>query len=276
MVNQIYTQNSYFPYDIYANYYRMAIPGIFTYQFTFTNYDPVNLYYQAVSSITLASGSTASISGATQNFGLINSGSSSTLIMSPLCTINTAPSVDEVETITITINRYTDSGYTSLYDDIQFTVRLHLFSEKNTGDTIISTVNFANGNITGFSQASATATTSNYYDSTSLYSLQFSPSYGNGLLFPSYTQSNYAGYTDMVYGLFVKSTVVGTSLWLGFNGNVHISTFNFENTTNWHMVYFDLSQLFQVSSTLNMFFVASGNTYYLGYIQILGKTSGSF
>ena len=156
------------PASVYGSYYL-------------TNNEPITLYYQFVTVVTLASGSVAVMAGNTFNYGsIVTDGVSGIQNNLLLCNISTYPSTDEIESIAVTLNRFTDSGYTNLYDTTAFaTYNLHMHSTLLTAlETIISSDTFAGNSFDSWTPTASggfyltpAIVTSPYYNSSSGYSM---------------------------------------------------------------------------------------------------------
>ena len=153
----------------------------------------VPIYVQVVPSVSLASGSTALMPVSTVNLGVVDSsGSSGYFIVTNAISITSFPTTTnawENETIDITLNIYTDSAYSDLYESSSSTGNIFMFA--NSTNTSWSTYVNYNG----------TNSTSSYNLSTSTLVPTFSSS-------PVIVSSGYA--------LEVSSATVPSGDWIGF------------------------------------------------------------
>jgi hypothetical protein len=278
---------------IYYNIARLPTPPITSgYVLNAVNNETIGLYYQAVTTVTLASGSTASISGASQNLGSVGSGGNATFYINPLYTINTNPSTNEVETITLTIKRYTDSGYSNLYDTSSTTLSLHLYSDSFSTVSVIETDNFANNSFSGWS-SNLSPTTGHYYDATSGYTLWAITSFNalpfnNIILYKAFSVAN--TYTDALAELYIKVDGQGfIAIQVSYSDNSPSDYYLFQvpNTSNWFPAIVHLKPGLTNTIALGGFYgygltsatIQDGNFYqglYLGTARIIGKSSGTF
>jgi hypothetical protein len=216
--------------DIYVNFNKIAaLPQAFYYSWQVVNNEVETLYYQYLTTVTLASGSTAAIAGqAATNLGAVGSGANAQFANEQTANMTTAPGANEVETIIITIKRYTDSGYTNLFDQTSLlTLNLHLYSDALSGVAVQSTDNFASGSLDGWNTANngqcnygdCASTAGYYYDASSGYSMAY---LANSCVGSSYQNSNINGsfplnyycskqysptntYTDALIEIYIKA-----------------------------------------------------------------------
>jgi hypothetical protein len=303
--------------DIYVNFNKIAaLPQAFYYSWQVVNNETIGLYYQYLTTVTLAGGSTAVIASQTAtNLGLVASGANASYSNEQIANMTTAPSANEVETVVITIKRYTDSGYTTLYDTVSLlTINLHLYSDALPTVAVQSTDNFASGSVDGWSYGgsgngpSFGTSSGTYYDATSGYSLGLETlaavnstnQYGNNTAVPfngiyaykAYTASN--TYTDALIELFVKAGSGGAG-WFVVEVDYADSTptdyyaFYLPNTANWFQVVVKAKPNVQTTVKLAPDAGPYGNgcgefcgTYNCGYainigtVRVIGKTSGTF
>ena len=253
-------------------------------------------------------GSSASISGVNSQLGAVSSGANQKFINQTIATVNTNPSTDEIEQVNVVINRYTDSGYTNLYDSTSLPqpVNLHMYSTALTSlNTVQLTQNFSNStyswkNLNG--NIDITLGSSYYYDASSGHDLYF---WGNNATMPGFPFQNYSNphdaivdasdftpsssYTDALIELYIKTYNGGAIGIQVVNSSFSsYSLFFMPNSPNWFIATVRLAV-----GVLNTVYIASfnGNGSYLptysatlynypgadlGYVQLVGKLSGSF
>ncbi len=158
----------------------------------------IPLYFQLTGNVQLASGSIASITVTTQNLGSIAPDTTAyfsvnlfNITSTPLT--NSSSSAYETETLGITLNVYTDSAYTNLF-------------ETSTYNTYFSFINPANTAWSIYDNYQGTNSTSGYNLSTST-------------LVPTFVTSPVV--VTNGYALEINSSTVPAGQWIGFpsNGN---------------------------------------------------------
>jgi hypothetical protein len=233
-------------------------------QFSIQLYNPlaVPIYVQVSPSVNLASGSTALMPVSTVNLGEIGSSSTSYIIVTNAISITSFPTTTnayENETINLTLNVYTDSAYSDLYETGSSTGNIFMFA------------NSTNSNWSTYVNYDGTNSTSSYNLSTST-------------LVPTFVTSPVV--VSSGYALEISSATVPSGDWIGFPSN----------DTGYNPNDFILNEsLIYLSSTLSttsatQFFnglptyeVNAYNTYISNYpgsqwniIYALGGESGSY
>ena len=102
-------------------------------QFSIQIYNPLSvpIYVQVVPSVTLSSGSTAVMPTSTTNLGEVAASSTSYFVVTSAISITSFPTTTnawENETIDITLNVYTDSAYSDLYETGESTGNIFMFA----------------------------------------------------------------------------------------------------------------------------------------------------
>lgn len=241
------------PFDIYVDFLTIAaLPDTVYYSFQLVNNESAGLYYQYLSTVTLAGGSTATIAGqAATDLGLVASGANAQFLNRAIADITVAPSANEIETIVVTIKRYTDSGYTALYDTTNLTtINLHMYSSSVAPASVSVTDNFSGNSADGWqldnsgSFLAPTISNSPYYDATSGYCIWFDN--GASLAeggFPLVTHNLFKAYaisntnTDALLEIYAKAQ--GQAGWVAIQVDYSDSSpsdyyiFNIPNIANW-------------------------------------------
>ncbi len=252
-------------------------------QFAIQLYNPlaVPIYMQVVPSVTLASGSTALMPVSTVNLGEIDASTTSYIIVTDAISITSFPTTTnawENETIDITLNIYTDSAYSDLYETGSSTGNIFMFA--NSTNTSWSTyINYDGTNSTSSYNLSTSTLVPTFVTSpvivSSGYALEVSsatvPS-GDWIGFPSngnsYSSNMFALNESLIY---LSSTLSTTSNTFFFNG---FSTDNFEgfNTyisnypaNQWNIIYSLFSAIGGGYIYYTQFQSFTNITYYIGY-----------
>jgi hypothetical protein len=306
------------PFDIYCNYKKLAaLPQAFYYSFQVVNNEAQTLYYQYLTSVTLASGSTAVIaSQAATNLGGVGSGGNAAFLNQQIANMTTAPSAIEVETIVITVKRYTDSGYTTLFDTVTLdTINLHLYNDTDASVAIQVSQNFSGPSLDGWytqnngmcNYGDCVNDSSHYYDATSGYSMFYesnscvgssNQNYNGNNSFPLsyYAYNGYAinnTYTDAIIELYVKA--YNGAGWMCIevdysdNSPSDYYIFYIPNNSNWFQISIHtkkgLTNTVKCGGWNGYGLSACGNisgsfssccSLSLGMVRVIGKTSGSF
>lgn len=268
----------------------------------FTNNEYIPLYYQYNTTVTLASGSVAVINSiANTNLGSIAVDGSLAFYNMLLCTIAKYPSTDEIETITVTVNRYTDSAYSNLYDTVQFaTYNLHMYSSLLTSlSTVINSDTFDNStdSWTG-TNVTPTLKTSPYYNSSGYSLFPSSPNNSNTNYlyntFPLYayiskTFTLPSTYTDGIVEFYIKLinsgfNIIPQYIEIDYSDGSTSDLYGFylSNYTNWFICAVHIKPT--VTNTLkfnawgNITGIYNGlyNPIYIGQVNYIGKLSGAF
>ena len=217
-------------------------------QFAIQLYNPlaVPIYVQVIPSVTLASGSTALMPVSTVNLGEIDASTTAYIIVTNAISITSFPTTTnawENETIDITLNIYTDSAYSDLYETSSSTGNIFMFA--NSTNTSWSTyINY-----------DGTNTTSGYNLSTSTLVPTFSSS-------PVVISSGYA--------LEISSATVPSGEWIGFpSNNTEYDAGTLEFILNESLIY--LSSTLSTTSATQFFngfstaYINGFNTYISNY-----------
>ncbi|MEM1724338.1 MAG: hypothetical protein QXW71_00970 [Thermoplasmata archaeon] len=306
-----YDNSLAYPYDIFYNYNRAVAPPnpIYYGVWNITNNATVPLYYQYVSTVTLASGSTASISGVTTNLGAINPSTNSGFKFIQIANITANPSAMEIEKISITINRYTDSGYSNLFDTFTYpTINLHMYSDALSSVTVQETDNFAGNSLNGWAMTEAVSgktifNTSNeyYFDATSGYSLYYDTVNSNPIssynIYKSFTPSSSATDSILELYIFMNALNIGSSppfyipINVNANGSNYLYVYSYSTATA-SGKYFSICPVKLIPGVSNTVSIGGGYynnlgllpglswestvILYLGWVRLLYITSGTF
>lgn len=262
----------------------------------FTNNEYIPLYYQYNTVVTLASGSTAVINSiGNTNLGQIGVDSSLAFYNMLLCTIATYPATDEIENIAVTVNRYTDSGYSNLYDTVTFaTYYLHMYSSLLTSLSTVYAQDLFNNSLDNWVTAGGfnpTLVTSPYYNSSG-YSVNtlINNNFNNYITYPLQYYIYKAitlpsTYSDGIVEFYYKAinnsaNNVPLYIEIDYNDGSTSDLYGFitNNFTNWYIGTVHIKPT--VTNTLkialynnyNVFF----NPYCIGQVNYIGKLSGVF
>ena len=224
-------------------------------QFSIQLYNPlaVPIYVQVSPSVNLASGSTALMPVSTVNLGEIGSSSTSYIIVTNAISITSFPTTTnayENETIDITLNIYTDSAYSDLYETSSSTGNIFMFA-NSTNTSWTTYINYDGTNSTSSYNLSTSTLVPTFVTSpvivSSGYALEISsatvPS-GDWIGFPS----NDTGYNanELILNeslIYLSSTLSTTSATQFFNGfstyelnayNTYISNYP---GSQWNIIY---------------------------------------
>lgn len=256
------------PADWYIDYNGITEPTLGV-SLNLTNNEAVLLYYKLTTAIVLATGSAAVFApNAGTELGSVSPGNNANFPAN-YGQFTTAPNTDEIEVLTVTIARYTDSAYSVLYDSTNYSINVHMFSDALTSlSTVIETDDFAGGNEDGWNYVS-TVVNSPYFNAASGYSIVMIV--GNTPINKTFTISN--AYTDAVVIFYIKlNNLIPVTITIGNN----TGTITPPNTTNW----FQICVKIPVNASTKIQFVLSTETnsayVYVGEVMILGKLSGSF
>ena len=217
-------------------------------QFSIQLYNPlaVPIYVQVSPSVNLASGSTALMPVSTVNLGEIGSSSTSYIIVTNAISITSFPTTTnayENETIDITLNIYTDSAYSDLYETSSSTGNIFMFA------------NSTNSNWSTYVNYDGTNSTSSYNLSTST-------------LVPTFVTSPVV--VSSGYALEISTSLVPSGDWIGFPSNGTEYGYNVNDfILNESLIYLSstlsttsATQFFNGFSTVN---VNAYNTYISNY-----------
>ena len=255
-------------------------------QFAIQLYNPlaVPIYVQVVPSVTLASGSTALMPVSTVNLGEIDASTTSYIIVTDAISITSFPTTTnawENETIDITLNIYTDSAYSDLYETGSSTGNIFMFA--NSTNTSWSTyINYDGTNSTSSYNLSTSTLVPTFVTSpvivSSGYALEVSsatvPS-GDWIGFPSndtgYNANDFILNESLIYLSSTLSTTSATQFFNGFSTgalnayNTYISNYP---GSQWNIIYAlggEQSNYTGGHFSYTQFKSFTDITYYVGY-----------
>ena len=271
-------------------------------QFAIQLYNPlaVPIYVQVVPSVTLASGSTALMPVSTVNLGEIDASTTSYIIVTDAISITSFPTTTnawENETIDITLNIYTDSAYSDLYETGSSTGNIFMFA-NSTNKSWSTYINYDGTNSTSSYNLSTSTLVPTFVTSpvivSSGYALEVSsatvPS-GDWIGFPS-NNTDYAIYGTLVFILnesliYLSSTLSTTSATQFFNG-FSINDMNAFNTyisnypeSQWIIIYslFGANDADVSANYVNVYYTQFKSftdiTYYVGYQRTIALTNNN-
>ena len=264
-------------------------------QFSIQLYNPLSvpIYVQVVPSVTLASGSTALMPVSTANLGEIDASTTSYIIVTNAISITSFPTTTnawENETIDFTLNIYTDSAYSDLYETSSSTGNIFMFA--NSTNTSWSTyINYDGTNTTsGYNLSTSTLVpsfTSSPVIISSGYSLEISsatvPS-GDWIGFPSndtgYNANDFILNESLIYLSSTLSTTSATQFFNGFSTdgvnayNTYISNYP---GSQWNIIYaLGGGQIYYTGYFYYTQFKSFTDiTYYVGYQRTIALPVGT-
>lgn len=275
-------------------------------QFSIQLYNPlaVPIYVQVSPSVTLASGSTALMPVSTANLGEIGSSSTSYIIVTNAISITSFPTTTnawENETIDITLNIYTDSAYSDLYETGSSTGNIFMFA-NSTNSNWSTYVNYDGTNSTSSYNLSTSTLVPTFVTSpvvvSSGYALEISTSLvpsGDWIGFPSngteygYNNIQFVLNESLIYLSSTLSTTSPTQFFNGFStggnsGGVNVSNLYISNypETQWNIIYIlggagDIvdNNGFYGNFYYTQFQSFSNITYYVGYQRTIALPVGT-
>lgn len=255
-------------------------------QFSIQLYNPlaVPIYVQVSPSVTLASGSTALMPVSTANLGEIGSSSTSYIIVTNAISITSFPTTTnawENETIDITLNIYTDSAYSDLYETGSSTGNIFMFA-NSTNTSWTTYINYDGTNSTSSYNLSTSTLVPSFTSSpviiSSGYALEISTSLvpsGDWIGFPSndtgYNATDFILNESLIYFSSTLSTTSATQFFNGFSTNM-VNAYNTYISnypgSQWNIIYALGGEAFSDNGG-NFYYTQFKSftdiTYYVGY-----------
>ncbi len=256
-------------------------------QFSIQLYNPLSvpIYVQVVPSVTLASGSTALMPVSTANLGEIDASTTSYIIVTNAISITSFPTTTnayENETIDITLNIYTDSAYSDLYETSSSTGNIFMFA-NSTNTSWTTYINYDGTNSTSSYNLSTSTLVPSFTSSpviiSSGYSLEISsatvPS-GDWIGFPSndtvYGENEFILNESLIYLSSTLSTTSATQFFNGFSTN-YVNAYNTYISnypgSQWNIIYALGGEMTYYSSSGYFYYTQFKSftdiTYYVGY-----------